>query len=553
MSRQGRILVLDDLQKWREELVDILQEGGFYAKAVSSAAEALKEVEKTFYHVLLLDVRLNDADPTNQEGIDLLYELKKRGLSDAIKVVMISNYGDKEKTRKVFREYGVADFVFKDDFNDEKLLQVVRSVFSENVSANLALEIIWQDLSGPRQAVLNLEVGKGRVKDKTALQGRIASEFEDLLCRLFYPAKRIMVQPLAGGYSGSGVLRVQPFYTVDRTTGGGYEVVVKFGDGQRIEEEHTNFIKYVQPFLGGGRNTTAFGLRRTSHLGGIIYSLLGTLTNQQVVDFGEFYHHHDTSEIVKVLDSLFKDTCRVWYANRSSLEALNLTTDYQRLLTYEPTELDQIVADQLRDVEVGETLKFEQLRSERTFTNPWRAAHRQSLIRTTYRCITHGDFHQRNLLVDDSGWVWMIDFGYTGESHILRDVAMLDSAMRFQLLAPQEATLEDRLQMEEALCSIEDFSQLEEWKTRFVTENPALAKCCATVLHLRKWARRLVQHTTEDITEYSVALFYSALNTICFSLKPVQREHAILCASLLADRLKLANKGDTPWIPRSGN
>ena len=91
IDRYGRILVLDDLPKWRAALVEILQREGFYAEAVSSTAQVLERIEETFYHILLLDVRLNDADPTNQEGIDLLPQLKKRGLSDAIKVIMISN------------------------------------------------------------------------------------------------------------------------------------------------------------------------------------------------------------------------------------------------------------------------------------------------------------------------------------------------------------------------------------------------------------------------------------------------------------------------------
>src|SRR5436853_96824 len=108
MNRQGRILAVDDLEWWREALGEALQSGGFYADSVPSAPEVIKQLDETFYHLLLLDIRLNDTDPTNQEGIDLLPELKKRGLNEAVKVIMISNYGDKEKTRKVFREYGVA-------------------------------------------------------------------------------------------------------------------------------------------------------------------------------------------------------------------------------------------------------------------------------------------------------------------------------------------------------------------------------------------------------------------------------------------------------------
>ncbi len=546
MSKQGRVLVVDDKEYWREALVKILEDNGFYAIATSSARRALEQMKETLYHVLVLDARLNDADSSNWGGIDLLSDLEKRGLIEAMKIIMISAYGDKEQTRKVFREFEVADFIFKDNFNEKEFLETVRRAFAEEMKINLALDIRWQQLSGPEQAVLNLEVDGTRVKRNTPLQSKVASEFEDLLCRLFYQAKSVIVRPLAGGYSGSGVLLVQPFYT---TGGGGYEVVVKFGNFREIAMEYFNFKVYVQPFLGGGRNTTALDMRRTPRLGGIIYSLLGTI-NDQLVDLGDFYRRADIFQIRDVLLRLFQDSCRVWYANRSSLEPVNITADYQHLFKYIPDGLEQIVAEQLQSVQVDHRLTFERLGNKRSFTNPWLAAQGKSLERSSYRCITHGDFNQRNLLVDSNRQVWMIDFQGTGPGHILRDVATLDSTVRFQLLAPREATLRERLRMEEALCSIEHFGQLEQLEISFSTRNPALTKCFDTVIHLRKLARWLVEQNLDDISEYFIALFYTALNTIRFSsLKPIQREHAILCASLLADKLKLADSGDTSWIP----
>jgi thiamine kinase-like enzyme len=162
-------------------------------------------------------------------------------------------------------------------------------------------------------------------------------------------------------------------------------------------------------------------------------------------------------------------------------------------------------------------------------------------MRPTYISTTHGDFNQHNLLVDTTGHTWLIDFQATGRGHILRDVAQLDSEIRFILLAPEEATLEERLQMEEALCSIERFSQVEQLVNNFPTENRALAKTYATIVHLRTLAHKLVaQNPSDDISEYYIALFYNAVNTLRFySLPSRQREHALLCASILADHLGL--------------
>ncbi|HWZ20876.1 MAG TPA: hypothetical protein VNW73_18925, partial [Ktedonobacteraceae bacterium] len=157
-----------------------------------------------------------------------------------------------------------------------------------------------------------------------------------------------------------------------------------------------------------------------------------------------------------------------------------------------------------------------------------------------------------NLLVDNSGHIWLIDFQETRSSHILRDVAMLDSAIRFQLLTEGDATLEERNHLEESLLGgIEHFSEVEQLASSISTENQVLAKAYATVVHLRSLAYRLVaqnhhwatKNQEDDIREYYIALFYSALNTLqFFSLPSVQREHALLSASLLVDKLGLDNK-----------
>src|SRR5207245_686556 len=94
----------------------------------------------------------------NIDGITLLQELHKRGLSDATKVIMLSAYGTKERTRMAFREYDVADFLFKDEFNKQLFLESLRNVFAEKVKINLALDIHWQQGSGPEQAVQSLEI-----------------------------------------------------------------------------------------------------------------------------------------------------------------------------------------------------------------------------------------------------------------------------------------------------------------------------------------------------------------------------------------------------------
>jgi len=541
MNRQGRILVVDDLEKWRDQLVATLQSDGFLVDSESTVEQVLRKLTETFYHLLILDIRLEDTDQSNEGGIELLRELNERELSEATKVIMLSAHDTKEQMRTAFKDYKVSDFLSKDKFSRKILLESVHQVFSDDVHINLGLQVIWRQVTGPEQMVHNLEVEGKRLRGKEVepeyLQ-LIAAELDDLLCRLFYQAERVLVRPLAVSKSPTGVLWAQPFYN----NGGGRAVVVKFGDFQTIEEEYSNFKKYVQPLIGGGRNTTILDVRRTPHLGGIIYSLLGA-DSDNLEDFGHFYRHADISKIREVLDRLFLDTCSAWYGNRTHLQPLDLTADYEQLLELTEEKLKHAFS-KLQDSVRGagqQRLSFKSLKKEQTFTNPLASMKEPPLISSTYICTTHGDFNQRNLLVDKTGHTWLIDFQATGQGHILRDFAQLDSEIRFFLLAPEEATLDERLQMEEALCSIDRFSQVKQLMDRFSTANPALARAYAAVVHLRTLAHRMVeQHPADDISEYYIALFYNAMNTLRFYNHSItQREHALISASLLADRLGL--------------
>ncbi|MCB9078495.1 MAG: response regulator [Anaerolineaceae bacterium] len=533
-KRTGRILVVEDRPRWQEALSENLQRAGYTVDTVSSSAQAREYLQTKFYHLIILDIRLDETDQTNTEGMSLLDELNTL-LGTSVAIIMLSGYGTKDQMREAFRHFKVTDFLEKQHFDNVKFRQQVQHIFTQEIPINLNLKVYWDNGYRFKDVVLNLKINQHRVEADTPLQARMAIELDDLLCRLFHNAENLIIKPLRPGYSGAGVLWIQPFFK----DGGGQAVIVKFGDVRKIDEEYRNFQIHVQSFVGGGRHTAALNLQRTARLGGITYSLLGAKGDQQ--HFGDFYRHASIPEIKSVINNLFRGTCGAWYANPSKLQPQYLNAEYEKLMGFTLERLKQIIHNDLKSVEVTDRLYFKPLNSERSFKDPIATLMGKHLVRPTYICTTHGDLNSNNILVDQVGQVWLIDFQHTKPSHILRDVANLDAVVRFQLLQAGEASLAERLAMEENLSRIRRFSQLDQLAADFTTDNPALAKAFAVSLHLRQIARQLVApNPSDDFSEYHIAALYQAFYHVRLStLMPEQREHALLSASLVVEQLDL--------------
>jgi CheY-like chemotaxis protein len=536
MSRKGRILVLDDEERWREAFVGILKQADFYVDAAASTEEADQFLKSSFYHLAILDISMLPGVGSDEMGMVLLGELDEANLLGAMEVIVVSAYGTLERMRKVFTQYKVADFQPKEDFDPPVFVSQVKQMFvdEDRVRINLNLDIHWEQVKDAEQVVTKLRMNGVSLKANAELRERMAAELDDLLCRLFYTARSLLVKPLSPGQSGSAVLLATPFYD----GGAGKPVVIKFGHHKKIDLEYKNFKEYAQHFIGGGRSTSILDLRRTPRLGGIVYSLLGTASDH-LESFNTFYAHADITEIKKVLNGLVHETCGMWYANPGHLQLIDLTAEYQQQLECTKENLEDALARGLKTVQGNQKLYFESLKEGGAFTNPIAFAAEHHFSKPTYKCITHGDLNGSNVMVDAKGQAWLIDFEATGPGHILRDIAELDTVVRFQLLEAAEAALDERLKMEETLGQAGRFSQVEQLASDFKTENQALLKAYETSVHLRTLAHKLVaQNPSDDLDEYYIALLYYSLNTIrFFALPSLQRQHALLSASLLADHL----------------
>ena len=106
MEKHGKVLIVDDDTGYLQSLRSILG-NEFEVKAASTLKEA-KRLMSDEIDALLLDIRLDENDPRNTDGIMLLEWVKKNHAG--VRVVMMSSYRDLDEQ---CRTLGAEEFLTK--------------------------------------------------------------------------------------------------------------------------------------------------------------------------------------------------------------------------------------------------------------------------------------------------------------------------------------------------------------------------------------------------------------------------------------------------------
>ena len=144
---RGKVLIVDDYGDWRGLLSGLLEREGHRVHAVATKQEAFAYIdEHKDLDLAVLDIRRVDMDETNEDGIHLLAEIRKR--MSFTRVIMITGYGTMETQRKAFKQYQAFDFFSKAQFDSEEF----KEAFQE------AIEQAWRD----RQSWKGKEYARGQ-------------------------------------------------------------------------------------------------------------------------------------------------------------------------------------------------------------------------------------------------------------------------------------------------------------------------------------------------------------------------------------------------------
>ncbi len=123
----------------------------------------------------------------------------------------------------------------------------------------------------------------------------------------------------------------------------------------------------------------------------------------------------------------------------------------------------------------------------------------------------HGDLHLHNILVDEWGKGWLIDFALVKRHHNIFDFIKIETSLRLMELAKADLTfsLVDYVQFEEALAAATlDVDGVPP------PDNPHLRAAFKVILAIRRIARNYMANETGFLNEYFPALFLYCLSVL---------------------------------------
>jgi CheY-like chemotaxis protein len=477
-------------------------------------------LETEHFHVALLDVRLDESDEDNQEGLDLMREIKKRDPATA--VIILTGYATVRMVQDALQPSGngVAQaFAFLEkDREMNRVGEYVKRAFIEELKLNFDLEITDQSKILPH---LSKQL---RFTDTKPSHLQIRDETEEILRRLFFDCVKIDLVPITQGFSGVAVIQIIPWYSnLERAEA----VIIKIGECGLVEKECHNYREWVQRRVGGHRLPQVLSLVKARLLAGVVYTFLGSSE-----DFAAFYQRSDLADVLAVIQNLYEKTCFPWRS---------VTLHYQEDLGNVYGALLHLTTEKitkgLRDVQNSHHpfRRDDQgnlwLANDIQLVDPVEFALSANLQADCLMSIIHGDIQGHNVLVD-RGETWLIDFAKTTQGPIFQDYISLETFIKLFFVPGKDWRI--YYEWEKDLVNCEDLSNA---ILRIALEqHSGIAKAHQAIMRIRQLA--LANATPDMIKAYLVGLFFNAIKYLTLTgLLPVERDHALISAAVIAERL----------------
>ena len=299
-------------------------------------------------------------------------------------------------------------------------LDTVLELLAAGVGEGLQAEMVEHFPAGTWLWVWTTAAPVAATEYGLALEAFEADDDTELLVRTLYAdCQRVRLARLSGGFSAATWL-VESHDAAGRQH---LPTVLKVGPPAMMNRENTAHEKYVRPFILNNASV-ALGSATQGDSVGLRYNFVGiTGDSQGLQTLMRRWNAGEGSVVTELFGQLARTTLRPWYG-QARRQATRLYADHTPLRLF--SGLLAVARDFLPFDLQPPRLFCAPL--GRTVPNPWwflehRWARLQEHAIACPVAITHGDLNLNNVLSDERGNLYVIDFSETRERSVASDFA----------------------------------------------------------------------------------------------------------------------------------
>jgi DNA-binding response OmpR family regulator len=121
---QASVLIVEDNKEWLDTLTLILRSQGYAVVGAHSYKEAKQILSKESFDVAVVDIRLDDSDQSNIDGMKVISEVHSR--AKQTNIIAIGGYATANSMKSEFHNYGRTGYIEKGRFEKQEFVEVVK-------------------------------------------------------------------------------------------------------------------------------------------------------------------------------------------------------------------------------------------------------------------------------------------------------------------------------------------------------------------------------------------------------------------------------------------
>jgi RNA polymerase sigma factor (sigma-70 family) len=118
-----RAIVIEDDSSWQQILSEILSDSGLAVDVADNLEDALKLLKAEPHRLALVDLSLESADHSNEDGLHVLEAIKR--LDPSCQSILLTGFATVELAVSVLTEYGAFSFLRKESFNRSQFRELI--------------------------------------------------------------------------------------------------------------------------------------------------------------------------------------------------------------------------------------------------------------------------------------------------------------------------------------------------------------------------------------------------------------------------------------------